>query len=850
MLALLFGGSLEQGGGAAGGAHNGEDEGLTIGGHAGDLNWQGPRSSADGDAEFANGPDGLRPASGRQERGARDRSLRSSQNPASGTTAAERRRLRSSQEKGSRSTGADSRDAGLRSSQNRSGSAGDDDDGRSLSVEQFDGDDEEEDEEEEEELEYETGYVSGTVILPDGTLAAGATVQYVGPIVSAAAGLQAMTNGDGVFTMGDVPLPGASLQAWDDQYVSAVVGAEVREEPGAAWVTIQLEPASGLVVTVLEGENDQPLAKAAVFVQRANGEELAPSRSSGEQGVVEFSALPAGECWVQAGKQGYSFGEFGSTDGRKRVTLVRGEVAKVTLTLSRTAAASGVVLAEDGSPLGGASLHVRMRTINTSRTVTFQQAYAVSDAEGAFSIQELPDGDVDLLAVMPDYGVSSWYPSDTDMSVVVGAGATVTGIVKNLVGGTVPGAVVELGFADTTLDSILTRYQTVGGDARFTFHGVPALALELSAAKDERNGELAVPAAAVGQGLLELEITGVTTISGFIESVHNRAVPGAVVRVHGAAGILAETTTDGSGRYELAVEDPETWLVSARSEEFAPTHAVLEPTAMELTQNLRLHEGNVLEVMLEGAPDSGVANIRLWATELPAPPYYSEWLQLQLPNELSGRIGGLATGQYRLDFNVPGVISYSRIVSVPGDPVLLRIFEGQTISGQVVNEDGEPAAGVSVTLQTSMIQAVFTDVAGRFVLDGIYPGAHVLLATSESHTGTASALVESGFDIEGVRMVLDMPAGRGRQSYTLGVRFGQQDGTFVVSQVTPETNAAEAGLLPGDVVTQINGLSVEGWNAAQIQAALNADPTAAMLLALEREGTPFAVRLQWTRVEE
>lgn len=711
-----------------------------------------------------------------------------------------------------------------------------------------------EEEEEDEDALHETGMLSGRVLTPEGQGAGNATVQYLGPVSSVAAALTATTDAAGYFSIYDVPLPSAQLQAWDGTYVSAMIDVGVSEGPAEPWFEIELQPAAGLDVVVVDTQ-DRPLEKANVYVQKESGTELVASQQTDANGTVSFRALPAESCWIQAGKSGYSFGGLGSTEeGRKFVRLSANERASVRLVLSSSAAVRGQVVAESGQPFPGVAIQVRVHQ-NTGAVITYRAPYATSDAEGWFEILELPDGQVDLLALAREYGASVWTAvGEGEALLVVSAGQNVSGIVRNLAGGTVPGALVELGAVQASYDAVLTQTQTVGADGRFLFRGIPFLDITLTAVKGERTAEETVAASALGD-LIELTLSGPTTVTGFVESQFNRAIPNAVVRLEGAAGIVAEAITDGTGRYSIEVEEVETWLASAAAAGYAPTHTTVQPVHALVTQNFQLSEGTHLDVVFETQSESGqvlphtVANLKLRARELPVPPYETVTYQAQLPAEAQLRIPNLAPGAYMLQLEVPGRIWYNVAVTVPQDPVVLRIFDGQSIYGYVLDVEGLAVPDAHVYLPSSVGAGTTSDASGAFVLPGNYPGTHTLVAESDTHRGSVAVTVPETSGVQGVRVVLDQSLRPQRRAATLGVQFTFQEGVLAIGGIIADTYAAEAGLLPGDIVTRINGAETTGWTNTQLQTAINARPNTPVELALQRDGTAFSVRLQWTEVE-
>ena len=85
---------------------------------------------------------------------------------------------------------------------------------------------------------------------------------------------------------------------------------------------------------------------------------------------------------------------------------------------------------------------------------------------------------------------------------------------------------------------------------------------------------------------------------------------------------------------------------------------------------------------------------------------------------------------------------------------------------------------------------------------------------------------------------------------TVGVHLEDVYGRVVVRAVDREGPAAAAGVMPGDRVTYIDGTTVEGLNAREVELRLAGDDGAPVVAQLERgpqlDPVPYAVRLRRT----
>ncbi|MFT5128088.1 MAG: hypothetical protein ACI8W8_001697 [Rhodothermales bacterium] len=723
-------------------------------------------------------------------------------------------------------------------------------------------DDEEEEDEDEDEDKDETGSVVGQVVDPDGNPAVGALVRYVGPMVSRG-GVEAVTNGAGIFSLQNVPMPVADLVAITDKYSSGVVRAEVVEtDPGGPWVTLQLAPAAAVNVRVTDSEGE-PIAAAIVYVQAPSGELLAAAGTTSEDGLVSFSKLPAGVTWVQAERVGYSLPEFATdTNGRQQLSLASGETREVHLTLTLSAAASGYVIDSVGNAVAGAAIHKRIYQTGGSGTIVYGQVMGYSDGNGFFELRNVSDGQADLMTVLRGRGVASWtrIPESREVTLVLEPGYSVSGVVRTVVGQVVPGASVSLEVEGTSYGTILRWRETTGADGRFNFVGAMPLAATLSAEHpDFGDDSIALSAAEIAtEEFRILEVSTGMLLQGFVESESRRPIPNAIVRVHSGNSTIAESATDFSGGYKIEVAAAESWSVSASATGFAPSlTTATRQTVAGANHNIQLGAGIAASIHLIPSVDPALlpagtqARLQLVARDRPVPPFSTEWQQETLTADTLFVLEDMVAGSYRAYVNVPGVINYSTDVSIADRSSLrLPVMIGSSISGRAEYEDGQGAGGASVEVLGVVMNPSIADGAGNFVIDGIYPRDYTLRGVADTHYGSIPIVVPQDGDLNGLTIVLDQRLSQDGGQYTLGFTAQADGDSFRIGRVIADTNASSSGLQTNDELLSINGVSVEGWSQTDLNAALNGDPNTAMRLGLRRGGSEFTLAVQSTKVEE
>jgi hypothetical protein len=720
----------------------------------------------------------------------------------------------------------------------------------------------EEGDEDEDEDEEETGSVVGQVVDPDGNPAVGALVRYVGPMVSRG-GVEAVTNGAGIFALQNVPMPVADLVAITDKYSSSVVRAEVIEtDPGGPWVTLQLAPAAAVTVRVSDPEGE-PIAAAIVYVQAPSGELLAPAGTTGEDGLVSFSKLPAGVTWVQAQRVGYSLPEFATdTNGRRQLTLANGDSRELQLTLTPSADARGYVIDGNGSAVAGAAIHKRIYQTGGSGSIVYGQAMGYSDGNGYFEVRNVSDGQADLMAVLRGRGVALWtrIPESREVNLILDPGYTISGVVHTIVGQVVAGATVSLEVEGTSYGTILRWRETTGADGRFSFVGAMPLAATLSAEHpDHGDDSLALSAVDIAtEELRILEVSNGMVLQGFVETESRRPVANAIVRVHTGNATIAESATSSNGGYKIEVSAAESWSVSASAPGFAPSlTTATRQTVTGASHNIQLGAGIAASVHLipsvdpELLPAGTQARLQLVARDLPVPPFSTDWQQTSLTADTLFVLEDMVAGSYRAYVNVPGVINYSTDVSIAdGSSLRLPVMIGSSISGRAIYEDGQGAAGASVEVLGVVMNPSSTDGAGNFVIDGIYPRDYTLRAIADTHYGSVPVQVPADGDLNGVTIVLNQRLAQGGGQYTLGFTARVDGDSFRIGGVVADTHAATSGLLANDQLLSINGASVEGWSQTDVNAALNGDPNTALQLGLRRGDNEFVLAVQSTKVED
>lgn len=81
----------------------------------------------------------------------------------------------------------------------------------------------------------------------------------------------------------------------------------------------------------------------------------------------------------------------------------------------------------------------------------------------------------------------------------------------------------------------------------------------------------------------------------------------------------------------------------------------------------------------------------------------------------------------------------------------------------------------------------------------------------------------------------------------VGLYLDVQDGKIVVTQPIENSPASRAGILPGDVITAINGQKITGYNLKQTSALVRGEKGTMVLLEIERLGEPSLLKFKVIR---
>lgn len=186
------------------------------------------------------------------------------------------------------------------------------------------------------------------------------------------------TNENGEYIAGVPPgvyLVSAEARGYNQEYFDGVANrreaTEVKVEEGAhtGGINFQLDPFSSISGKVTDQLSGAPIAEALIlaFPERSSNDPAPPRTphvaKTDENGLYRLEGLRSGKYFVMAESRGYLNEFWQEASNLREATPVEvaasGEVANIDFTLEKGGSLSGaVVSAADGSPIGGALVHV------------------------------------------------------------------------------------------------------------------------------------------------------------------------------------------------------------------------------------------------------------------------------------------------------------------------------------------------------------------------------------------------------------------------------------------------------------------------------------------------------------
>ncbi|MEO8553235.1 MAG: carboxypeptidase-like regulatory domain-containing protein, partial [Kofleriaceae bacterium] len=508
-------------------------------------------------------------------------------------------------------------------------------------------------------------------------------------------------------------------------------------------VTLRLHAGGSVEVAVTDGS--APIANATVEL-RSN---VTWHATTDAKGIATFANVGMEWAPLVASAPGFApaammLGTSGDPKAPVRVSLV----------LSRGAAASGIVVDAAGKPVGGA------RVVATAASEPFpvvdpRRDGVVAKADGTFELPAIAAGTWRLTATHTTYGPTTSTPISFDgahvksgIKLVLEAGGTITGTVTDGSGAPVASANVRV----VVRGNVFWRAQRQafsGGDGTFKIEGLPRRAVDV-VALGEHGASAIVPvdlAATAKQDVpLTLDIAG--EIAGIVVDSAGQPLGDAQVFAEpeptGKPADLSiwvvrgdqEAVTDQAGAFVLAGLPPGGYRVRA-------SRSGASIDEQQLAKFVVAHPGEKLRIVV---PNQGKITGKVAFADGKIPTAFTVRLGNSYGTPFASTDGSFTlstvAGTHGLVVDGPSFLAAkSREVAVkegaPTDVGTITVEPGRSISGRVLDERGGAVANAKVAggkllsgggkelyIPDESIDAkdTTTDADGRFHLDGFSPG--------------------------------------------------------------------------------------------------------------------------------
>lgn len=647
---------------------------------------------------------------------------------------------------------------------------------------------------------------------------AGATVEVrelsgSGPII-----FTTITDSDGFFQTTTLSPRVYVLVGSSPDFGSNSVSAEVMSG-GVTNVEILLTPNPGsLTGTVRDAQTLQPLTDTLVRVIDNQGTVVAAVQTTVD-GTYLIPGLTEGSYSVTAINTGYQ-------SLIQQVNILPNSTKLLDFNLlANPATLRGTVIdAITGSPLTGVIIEVYVSgtDILVRRVLT--------DENGDYLIEGLPQGTFDVTAQLQDYAISvntvflSPGESEELNIALIPFPATVQGLIRDAnTQEPISGALVKVvkPNTDIVVGSIITS-----SDGTYSIGNLPEGSYNVVISADGYS-TVVIPVILVPNGTETVNADLDPNPAGITGSVLNAqttvGIAGALVRIFNSDGVfITSTFTDGNGFYALSGLAQGQYTVIASADGFGDQIAIVTLSPGE-TENLDFNLSN-LTATLRGTVSDAV-NDQLIQSALVQ--VFRIGTSLPIASVLTNGSGeyeftGLDPREYRVVFSADGYTSeVFRIFLTNGEIQTLNVELGRqpaTIRGRVTDANtGEPiqSAGVITVISGSgiVVASTLTDQEGKYILTGLAPGDYNVIFSADGYVSQTVMITLSQGETAILNAALEPnPAtltGFVRDAATLSpienvlIQVFRPEGTLIGTTLTDMNGNYTISGLPGGTVVVI-----------------------------------------------
>jgi hypothetical protein len=223
------------------------------------------------------------------------------------------------------------------------------------------------------------------------------------------------TGPDGAHAVLGLPAGMYHVQVDHPDYLDASAHRRVEADRGHE-VVLELDRGARLEGKITD-TSGRPLEGATIMMLKDHGPSIAPETRTDASGDYRVQRIAAGTYEVRVARTGYRRGS------RSNVAFgTGGQILRLDIPLTEGRAISGKVVADDGTPLPGATVIGSNEEISTCR----------ADDHGNFALRELGDGPVSAFASAVGYGnvhLKDLTPGATNVEFRLSKGAIVLGAI-------------------------------------------------------------------------------------------------------------------------------------------------------------------------------------------------------------------------------------------------------------------------------------------------------------------------------------------------------------------------------------------------------------------------------------
>jgi RNA polymerase sigma factor (sigma-70 family) len=294
--------------------------------------------------------------------------------------------------------------------------------------------------------------------------------------------------------------------------------------------------------------------------------------------------------------------------------------------------------------------------------------------------------------------------------------------------------------------------------------------------------------------------------------------------------VRASALSDLEGRFTLSGLEAGGYTVVAEARDLVPAQSEAQVGAEGL--RLQLSRGGTIR-----------GRVRDARTGAPVPAFTIEIARRTGPlarTDFRGLTVFDGTGDYALQGLAPGTYQVTALARgyAPAEPRQVTLADarasgradfalptGGRLTGRVVERaTGKPLAGARVGSEgtvdlagsaLAMDDAALTDRDGNFVLEGLAPGLHTIVAGADGHHSRATSGVRVGAAGTAEPVTIELtPVAPGEDPHLemvgIGVGISVVGDAAAITVVMPGGGAADAGLVVGDRIVSVDGEPVVG----------------------------------------